>query len=224
MEFNTTHPINNNYLLLSRAEDVHVSMLARQLMDVDFECTGCGECCRSHLGDNSVIVFPDEIQLIMETQKLGWNEICRPSTPQFMDSSGTFHSFEWELIKHSSGTCKFLQENCTCSIYDYRPWICRTYPFYLVFEYAQITPLLSISECEGVGAGSFSKESAIEMATLLKERIISEVKEEIQLLEHLNGYEDWVLVRNDSIEKGVKTDVAVHDSRGLILVSGHDKW
>ncbi|MDF1556629.1 MAG: YkgJ family cysteine cluster protein [ANME-2 cluster archaeon] len=224
MEFNTIQAINNNYLLLSRAEDVHVSMLARQLMDVDFECTGCGECCRSHLGDNSVIVFPDEIQLIMETKKIGWYEICRPSAPQFIDSSGTFHSFEWELVKHSSGACKFLQENSTCSIYDWRPWICRTYPFYLVFEDDQRNPLLNISECEGVGAGSFSKGSAIEMAKLLKERIISEIKEEIQLLEQINGYDDWVLVRNNSIENLVKPDVAVHDSRGLTLVSGHNKW
>ncbi len=219
MEFNITQAINENLHMLAVAEDMDVAELTRQLMSVGFECTRCGECCRSRLGDNCVIVFPDEVLPIMEAQNLGWDDVCKPSTPQFIDNSKTLHSFEWELNRHSNGACTFLNEDNTCSIYSCRPWICRTYPFYLGFKDNRSTPMLNISECEGVGNRVFSKDDARELASVLKARLISEIHEEIQLLEHLEGYEDWRLYEEDVYTgNGVEHNMAVHDGRGFTVV------
>ena len=217
MEFNTTQAIKNNYSMLAAAEEVDVTVLAGQLQSMGFECMRCGECCRSHQGDNSVIVFPDEVLRIMDANNLSWHDVCKPSAPQFIDSINTLHSFEWELKRHDNGSCTFLNEDNTCSVYFWRPWICRTYPFYLHFENGQ-TPRLNISECEGVGMGVFSKEDAGKLALFLKERLISEIQEEIQLLEHLDGLENWEFFNSNINENIVKFNIAVHDSRGCTVV------
>ena len=190
MKFNKNQAIKDNYSMLAAAEDIDVTVLARHLKSMGFECTRCGECCRSHQGDNSVIVFPDEVLRIMDANNLSWHNVCKPSAPQFIDNNNTLHSFEWELKRHDNGSCTFLNRDNTCSVYFWRPWICRTYPFYLHFEKDQ-TPQLNISECEGVGKGVFSKEDAVNLALFLKERLISEIQEEVQLLEHLDGLENW---------------------------------
>ncbi|MCL7412689.1 MAG: YkgJ family cysteine cluster protein [ANME-2 cluster archaeon] len=213
MEFNTTRAINDNYSLLVSAAEVDVRALAGQLTSMGFECKRCGECCRSHQADNSVIVFPDEVFRIMDANDLGWYDVCKPSAPQFIDTIHTLHSFEWELKRHSNGSCTFIHDDNVCRIYFWRPWICRTYPFYLHFENSP-SPLLNVSECEGVGSGVLCEEDAGNLALLLKERLISEIREEIHVLEHLDGLETWELF-NSSIHGNIaQFRIAVHDSRG----------
>lgn len=213
MEFNTTQAIKDNYSLLVAAGEVDVTVLAGQLTSVGFQCKRCGECCRSRQADNSVIVFPDEVFRIMDANNLDWYDVCKPSAPHFIDTMNTLHSLEWELKKHDNGSCTFLKDKNVCSTYFWRPWICRTYPFYLHFG-NNLSPMLNISECEGVGSGVLSEEDAGNLAFLLKERLISEIQEEIHLLEHLDGLENWELFYG-SIDGNIgQFNIAVHDSRG----------
>ena len=52
------------------------------------------------------------------------------------------YTLAW-VIRREEGRCRFFTDS-GCSIYDVRPWICRTYPFML--ENGRI----SVSPCAGV--------------------------------------------------------------------------
>ncbi|MCZ7403874.1 MAG: YkgJ family cysteine cluster protein, partial [Candidatus Methanoperedens sp.] len=92
------------------------------------------------------------------------------------------------------GDCIFLKGGL-CEIYETRPYICKTYPFYL------LDGRLMISECEGIG-GDITEEESRKLATLLKERYIAEIKEAIALFEKFRGF-------NLS-----GSGICVHDSEG----------
>ena len=209
----TNESINEMKKKLAVAEEIIESDLACQLKSIGFECIRCGECCRSFSGDNRVIIFPGEVRKIIKTNKLNWNDVCKPSIPLFIDDTGILHAFEWELNRHESGDCVFLNDNYTCKIYDQRPWICRTYPFYLVFENGD--PNLMVSDCQGFG-GSINGNEALELAMLLKKRLVEEIREEVQVLKNLENYDNWNLIRDHSqLDMKKKSRIAVHDSAGI---------
>lgn len=215
MNFNKAEAVNDLQKMRSAAHELDTPELASFLTDIGFECTGCGDCCRGACADNSVIVFPDEVTTIMDTCHLDWNDICEPAPPGFRDGSDTLHSFEWVLNRLPNSDCVFLREEGGCSIHPHRPWICRTYPFYLVFKDMGQAPVLEVSECQGVGR-TMAREDALEMARLLKERLLIEIEEEIQTLNQLGNCDDWELL---DVGAGHITGkhhlVAVHDSRGI---------
>ena len=57
----------------------------------------------------------------------------------------------------------------------------------------------------------------------MKERLISEIQEEIQLLEHLDGLENWDFFNGEINGNIVKFNMAVHDSCGCTVVERHIK-
>lgn len=210
----TNESIDKMKKKLAVAEEIIESDLAGQLKSIGFECIRCGECCRSFSGDNRVIVFPVEVKKIIKINKLNWNEVCKPSNPMFIDETGILHAFEWELNRHESGDCVFINDNYTCKIYDQRPWICMTYPFYLVFEERDSKPKLMVSDCKGCG-GSINGNEALELAILLKKRLVEEIREEIQVLRNLENYDNWNLIKDYSqLDMIKKSRIAVHDSGG----------
>ena len=199
---------------LAISEEIIESDLAGKLNSIGFKCIRCGECCRSFSGDNRVIVFPGEVENIIKNNKLNWNDVCKPSNPLFIDDTGMLNAFEWELNRNKSGDCVFLSDNNTCNIYDQRPWICRTYPFYLEFEDGDSKPNLMVSDCQGCG-GSINGNEALELAISLKKRLVEEIREEIRVFEDLENYDDWGLIRDPSqLDMNKKSRISVHDSYG----------
>ncbi|NJD76366.1 MAG: YkgJ family cysteine cluster protein [Candidatus Methanoperedens sp.] len=167
--------------------------LADEIKYIGFKCRRCSRCCREEFGDNTVAIFPFEIKKICRIHGLKWREIVLPAPSQDVDPEGNIHTFEWVLRKKED--CIFL-ENGLCKIYGCRPYICRTYPFYL------LDGKLMVSECGGIGCPISSKDS-IKIALLLKERYIAEIKESISLLGKFRGF-----------KPGGKGNVCVHDSEG----------
>ena len=216
MRFNILDAVSDLKVKKSMANKLSINEMAKQLVSIGFECVRCGECCRARSGDNTVILFPDEIQLIVDTQGMTPDEVCEPSIPQFIDDSGILHCFEWVLNRHSSGDCIFIQADNTCMLYQQRPWICSTYPFFLAFTNGAIKPDIMVSECKGAGR-PMDEEDAIKLAELLRDRLLAEITEEIGLLENLDGFEDWGPIRDYS-RQGYS--IAVHDSRGITYITG----
>jgi uncharacterized protein len=170
--------------------------VAAQIREIGFQCLRCGECCTGE--ENSVVVFPFEIRRIMGVTGESWQETVEPPSVGEWDRGGNFHTLEWR-IKKCEKSCKFHSlEGCRCGIYDARPLLCSTYPFYL-----EDGNLLS-SECRGLGRAIDSRE-AEKIADLLKERNIVEIREAIHLLEN---YKDF--------QRGCPGNGAciVHDSEG----------
>lgn len=178
---------------LSKAAMIDESAIADKIISMGYNCLRCAKCCMEDYGDNTVSVFPFEIRRISEKTGLKWEDIAVPAPSDDRDDAGNIHTFEWILKKN--GDCAFL-ENGLCKIYEFRPYICSTYPFYL------LEGRLMVSECEGIGS-AISDEDAMKTAALLKERYITEIRESIALLEKFGGF-----------KPGGRGNICVHDSEG----------
>ncbi|MCZ7385838.1 MAG: YkgJ family cysteine cluster protein [Candidatus Methanoperedens sp.] len=177
---------------LDKALKIDEKQLADEIKSIGFKCRNCAHCCKAEYGDNTVFVFPSEIRRIREKTGLKRDDFVIPTPSEDRDSEGNVHTFEWVLRKN--GDCIFLKGGL-CEIYETRPYICKTYPFYL------LDGRLMISECEGIG-GDITEEESRKLATLLKERYIAEIKEAIALFEKFRGF-------NLS-----GSGICVHDSEG----------
>ncbi|NLV25763.1 MAG: YkgJ family cysteine cluster protein [Methanomicrobiales archaeon] len=103
--------------------------LVRTIRESGFSCTCCGACCtESEPGSNRVMVGPEEIRQIMDGTGLSFEEIAEPY-PERIHDDGRDYTFGW-VIHQKENKCIFLSKN-RCTIYEFRPWICRTYPFVL---------------------------------------------------------------------------------------------
>jgi len=167
--------------------------LADRIKATGFKCRKCAQCCMSESGDNTVIVSPSEIRKISMGSGLERHDFVIPTPSDDRDQDGNIHTFEWVLKKNSD--CIFLKEKL-CEIYECRPFICRTYPFYL------LDGKLEVCECMGLG-GTISDRESLELARLLKERYVREIKETIALFEKFRGF-----------NPGSGGNVCVHDSEG----------
>ncbi|HII06400.1 MAG TPA: YkgJ family cysteine cluster protein [Methanotrichaceae archaeon] len=182
-------------LQLKRAERLSAEDLAREIRRIGFWCMRCGDCCRGE--ENSVVVFPFEIREIVALAGEGWLEVAEPPLEGEWDIGGNFHTLEWRLRKEDRD-CRYYSEE-GCKIYEARPLLCQTYPFYLE------DGRLDWSECRGLG-GEIGFEASQKLAELLKRRQIVEIKEAIELVRR---YEDFE--RGDSSPHG---KCVVHDSEG----------
>lgn len=179
---------------LDDANRVSPEALAAQIREIGFQCLRCGECCTGE--ENSVVVFPFEIRRIMGVTGESWQETVEPPSVGEWDLKGNFHTLEWR-IKKCEKSCKFYTLD-GCRIYQARPLLCSTYPFYLM------DGDLRCSECQGLG-GAIDPQEAGKIAALLKERNIVEIRESIRLLENYRDFQRGVPGKGDCI---------VHDSEG----------
>ncbi len=177
---------------LDNAKRIDEAQLAEKIKVIGFKCKKCAHCCKAEYGDNTVCVFPFEIRRICERTGLSRDAFAIPTPSRDRDAKGNIHTFEWVLRKN--GECIFLEKGL-CGIYENRPYICKTYPFYL------LEGNLMVSECEGIGR-EMSCEESRGLAALLKERYIVEIKESAALLEKFKGF------------KPRRKGICVHDSEG----------
>lgn len=178
---------------LENACKIDERKLASQIKATGFKCRKCAQCCRSEFGDNTVIVSPGEIRKICTRYELLRNDFIIPTPSDDRDRDGNIHTFEWVLKKNDD--CIFLKKEL-CGIYECRPFICKTYPFYLR------DGELELCECIGLG-GNISDMESLELAGILKERYIQEINESIGLLEKFEG-----------LNPGGSGSICVHDSEG----------
>ena len=144
--------------------------LKAEIKETGFSCRMCGQCC-SLISENSnlVLVSAPEIRRIMDGTGLSWGEIAEPYPETLRGYNGEEYTFAW-CLKRTEKKCRFLNEDSRCSIYEYRPQICRTYPFmldesgFLIFE------------CPGIG-DTVSEEAAGRIAEELIERALFEREE-----------------------------------------------
>ncbi|MDV0445885.1 hypothetical protein MmiAt1_14860 [Methanimicrococcus sp. At1] len=165
----------------------------------NFVCLQCGQCCRHFEGDNTVYVLPDEIQFISESASVSREQFVLPLLPDFYksfgsgeqsgvfadkesfyqifqtgeiqtDADGRIHTFGWMLQKKKDGSCIFLDPSSQkCLIYDCRPGLCRTYPFYS--EESEVF----VCECEGIGKAEKTDQNLTEeSAEALLKRALSD--------------------------------------------------
>jgi len=118
-----------------------------------FECTGCGECCRTRNGKPSwVYVTLDERRRLARHLKLATSAFTRRYCEK---TNGFFH------LRNPSSDCVFL-DGARCTVYAARPGQCRTYPFWNEHMSPKAWDKVRV-ECEGVGRGRIWTREEIEL-------------------------------------------------------------
>lgn len=132
-------------------------------METSFSCSCCGICC----GDTKektrhILLLNQEVEEITKKSALAASDFC-------FEVQGKA-PYIFEMRKQADGKCVFLENN-KCSIYAFRPLICRFYPFELkpvgngyLFDVT--------SECPGIGVGDrLGKQDFLKLFLLAKERL-----------------------------------------------------
>ncbi|MDR3102316.1 MAG: YkgJ family cysteine cluster protein [Methanocalculaceae archaeon] len=132
-----------------------------RIRNAGFCCLLCEACCSGP--DNEVRVLSQEIELIAEATGMTCAKITIPY-PEWISRDGATFTFGWVLRRGPDGNCIFLKDN-QCMVYQYRPHICRTYPFVLNGE----EPI--ISECPGCIAGAATKNTRQNTQDLIRRRM-----------------------------------------------------
>lgn len=121
---------------------------------LQFECTGCGECCK--YSDAVVYVTDEEITAIAGYLQLSDAEFA-------LNYIGAFRG-EW-VLKSRGDACIFLNDH-VCKVYPVRPRQCQTFPFWSdILKTRERWNLVSES-CEGMDQGRLF--NAEEIHTILK--------------------------------------------------------
>lgn len=107
-----------------------------------------------------------------------WDEIAQPDIYSCLSDGEKITAIGWILRRNDAGECVFYS-NRECTIYRWRPMICRCYPFFMDERGVEVM------HCEkGLGNG-ITKESAEEMALILKRYEIKKLRSYIGIIAQL---------------------------------------
>jgi Fe-S-cluster containining protein len=218
---------------LSDALNINITRVASKIQEIGFSCQMCGHCCKMAFGDNRVLLTQEDILRIAEYTGLSKGEIVTPMLPEDfdqlsfssgtsdlegidIDSEGNIHTFGWMLRRKSNGDCSFIgdEKECQnrCKIYDARPMLCSTYPFYM--ENME----LQVSECEGLGH-KISEPESLKLAQDVVKRYIAEIGDTISLYRKFKDFnaDDGVVGLDIAACRAKEGRIvyAVHDSDGM---------
>lgn len=150
--------------------------LIAALKETGFSCGMCGECCRMNTADSNLIIMSaPEVREIMAATGLSWDEVAEPY-PDLLEEDGVSYTFDWCIRRHPEGkrSCVFQGADNRCTIYEHRPWICRTYPLMLADAVAECgcteTNLIK-SECLCYGNKITDEEAGIQADNLISRKI-----------------------------------------------------
>ena len=182
--------------------------IQKMIESAGFSCLRCGECCDRKEDENAVFILPAELEKIESAAGMNRNEFVMPLFPDFYDISendesvfirlsrfseilneipdqidedGRIHTFGWMLRRLKNGACIFLEpETKKCKIYDHRPLLCRTYPFYFIGS--------EVEKCDCCGIGTAvktEKQLATELTDAVCDRILNEQDDFLRTQQYL---------------------------------------
>lgn len=176
--------------------------LVVEIVRTGFRCSGCGRCCKFSTGDNSVLLTYFDINNLKKGGNINAIEPTVAEESMFLaDNEGNVHTFGWRLKRKTNGECVFLSE-AGCTIYPFRPLLCRTYPFYIA------EGKLEISECGGKGR-VLPLYHARRLANEVLQRYIIELLDTLMTYRHFKEESLFLVSQPASDYK-----LIVHDSRG----------
>lgn len=199
---------------LGAVRSLDIEELAAAIQALGFECTRCGACCKGQGDEHVATVSPDEVRALTGPEQ-EWRDVARPVP--FGLQGGEGETFEWALQTNACGDCTFYAEGeaeGTCTVYEDRPRICRTYPFSIAVGGTE--PMGSVvdqegmvraHECEGLGR-DIPLEEARRLARELKSRAVSD-------LEELRAVLDTYRTVDPAPDQAI-----VHDSEGAKRADG----
>jgi Fe-S-cluster containining protein len=120
-----------------------------------FQCTKCGICCGDTQQKTRHILL-----LTCEAKEIA--EKTSNTTADFCEETSGNTPYIYEMKKTSDGKCVFLKNN-NCTIYSFRPLICRFYPFELKPSAGKEKYVFDFTlECPGISLGEVLRGSDFE--------------------------------------------------------------
>ena len=107
---------------------------------LDFECTGCGDCCTGAPGH--VWLTPDELRQMSSHLGLSVAEFSRRYTRRVGQRISLIED-------RKSYDCVFLKDS-KCSVYSVRPQQCRTFPWWPQNLDTPLAWQRAAADCEGM--------------------------------------------------------------------------
>ncbi len=163
---------------IERLIQIHSEAYRQDIQNSGFSCMRCGWCCRENFNiritseisrpSNAISVFPDDIRRIIKGSGMKWDDIAQPDVYSCLSDGDKIIAIGWLLRRNDKDECVFYREN-ECTIYEYRPMICRCYPFFLG-EHG-----VDVMHCKGLG-NEITPERAEEMALVLKRYEIKKLR------------------------------------------------
>ncbi|MEA1985123.1 MAG: YkgJ family cysteine cluster protein [Euryarchaeota archaeon] len=221
--------------MLKQARKISAEDVASEIRRIGFACTMCGGCCRHNEGDNRVLLTTVDIDDLENNSQYARERVATPMLPEGLnlssqgslgrvsddarsldiDPEGNIHTFGWMLPRKSNGDCRFLQGSFhtgKCRVYEMRPMLCRTYPFYM--DEGQ----LLTSKCEGLGR-AISWDDSLKMAADVLQRHVAELEDALLTYERFEDVELYPCAPASVQRERGMVNVIVHDARGAHFVS-----
>ncbi|VVB84783.1 Putative zinc- or iron-chelating domain protein [uncultured archaeon] len=163
------------------------SVFSPAIQDSGFSCVRCGWCCRENFKiritpdilrpSNAISIFPGDIRRIIKGTGLARDEIDQPDIYSCLSDGDNIYAIGWILRRNDAGDCVFYM-NGACTIYEWRPMICRCYPFFMG-EHG-----VDVMRCEGLG-NKMTRESAVDTGKLLKRYEIKKLQSYIGIIRQI---------------------------------------
>ncbi len=180
-----------------------------------FSCVRCGWCCRENFSiriikgilrpSNAISIFPDDIRRIMKGTGLMWDDVTQPDIYSCLSDGDCIYAIGWLLRRNDAGDCVFYRDGA-CTIYEFRPMICRCYPFFMGERGVEVM------HCEGLGK-EMARESAGEMALMLKRYEMKKLRSYISIMTQLGDKLSFANLR--MLPRGYEGEVFVCDGEGI---------
>ena len=118
-----------------------------------FSCKRCSDCCR--LGPGYVFLSRNDLQLLAEGLQIEYTAVMKKYCRW---APGTGREMLLSLREKPGFDCIFWQDGC--SVYQYRPLQCRTFPFWE----STLSTLKTWKDlsCPGTGSGTLHSREYIE--------------------------------------------------------------
>jgi len=198
---------------------MHSSALIPDILDSGFSCQHCGWCCRENFKiritrdisrpSNAISVFPDDKRRIVKGTGMKWDDVAQPDTYSCLSDGDNLLAIGWILRRNEEGNCIFYRSGA-CTIYEWRPIICRCYPFFMGGK------CVDIMRCEGLG-NKISREKAGEMARMLKRYEIKKLRNYIGILGQIGERLNFTNLR--LLPSGYSGDIIICDGETLSMRS-----
>ena len=121
-----------------------------------FECTGCGDCCKTHGdGDEYAYVYLGDRDVREIAAHLGMALVDFLNAYCTTDDAGDVH------LAKLQGDCSFLEDGNRCIVYPVRPMQCRTWPFWTENMKKKTWEGPVTACCPGIGRGRLYTKTEI---------------------------------------------------------------
>jgi len=128
---------------------------------------------------NAISLFPDDIRRIIKGTGKQWDEVAQPDIYSCLSDGETMVAIGWILHRNNEKECIFYRQN-ECSIYRWRPMICRCYPFFMGSHE------VDIMHCKK-GHDKISDESASDIAETMKRYELKKLQSYIHIISQLGN-------------------------------------